>query len=185
MPLYTPPEPFDLNIKTSANILLGVSIGAGVGSVTFAAADSVVFVPFQVTRSFAATRMAAQNGVTASGNPRLGIYDRGGVLLASTAATAMSGTNVPQVIALSTATTLSAGLYFMALSNSGTTGTYRAMETAASVARLVMLGIRAADSGGIVTTPTIVDPTETTPLSTAVGVPIFAVLAYGASELAA
>ena len=146
-------EIVDLNAKSSSDNF-GIDIDNVGTDLVFGGANAVVFIPFVVYRSFAAQRMAVRNGGVASGNTRMGIYDRAAVLLASTAATAMSGASVVQIIDLSAAVTLGPGLYFMAISNSGTTGqyTYHGLGTASD-----LIGLRGATSGGIVTSPTIVD----------------------------
>ena len=71
----------------------------------------------------------------------------------------------------------------MALSNSGTTGTYGTHDINASAFTSVEFGIRHATSGGIVTGPTIVDPTATAfPLAE---IPILSILGFTSSQLVA
>lgn len=179
MPLYTPPEPFDSNVKRSSDLLRGEVTYNG-QTWTFAAASAVIFVPFTVTRQFSAQRASVCNGTTASGNTRVGIYDSLGGLLASTPATAQSGTSAEQIISLSAAVTLGPGRYFMALSNSGTTGSYLILEVPLQISS--SHGLRAAASGGIVTNPTIADPTTA---HFALGLPVFSILGFASNELVA
>ena len=183
MPLTIDARAYDRNAKTSLNVA-GMSFTVRDGDITFAAADAVIFVPFTVSRPFPAQRMSVENGTTVSGNTRMGLYDTVGALLASTAATAQSGAAAVQFIALSSAITLGAGLYFMALSNSGTTGQYGRFRAPSGDQNLSAVGVRGATSGGIVTSPTIVD-VSTSVISIDGYLPNISVLAFTASQLVA
>lgn len=179
------PERYDLNVKSSAE-LPGVSVTTATSAQAFVAAGGAVLVPFQVYRSFSAARMAVKNGGTVNGNTTMGIYDTSGSLLASTAATAQTGTSVVQIIALQAAVTLREGLYFMALSNSGTTGLYETYPSGPGSNHydITALGCRGIASGGIVDSPAIVDIT-TASLWDVRRAPALSVLAYASDELVA
>ena len=99
-------EAFDLNIKRSEEIFVGGHSVSFSNTFKFGSANAVVFIPFRVVRRFLAQRVTVTNGTIASGNTTVGIYNAGAVLLASTAATAMSGASVVQIIDLSAAITL-------------------------------------------------------------------------------
>jgi len=80
---------------------------------SLATTDAILY-PFIVTVPLQVTRMYHYNGGTAAGNFQLGIYNEDLSLLVATAATAQSGTSVPQWVDV-TDTTLQPGNYFMAL----------------------------------------------------------------------
>lgn len=177
--LFPDGDAFDLNAYSSGDHSI---IAAGSDVLAFATADAVFFAPFRVRRRFVASRMFAMNGAIAAGNTRLGIYDKDRALLASTPATAMSGTDVEQVISLSASVTLAPGLYFMALSNSGTTGQYVFFRILGGTGASHVVGFRAAASGGIITLPTIVDISSSI-FAVMDRVPFFGVLGFASNEL--
>lgn len=171
---------FDRNVKTSWDVLGPVSWNGR--NFSFAAAGAVAFVPFTVTRRFVATRMLISNGITANGNTTAGIYDVATTptLLRATAATAMSGTSTSQIINLTSVLVLNPGAYQMALSNSGTLGEYGNLVGLVAELGAIIGGVRAAAGGGIVTAPTLVDPTSAH--FTAGAWPAMAVLGFASNE---
>lgn len=100
-------------------------------SATWPSANRAIYVPFQIPETATFQRAYSYNGATANGNIDIGIYDLSGTRLASTGATAQSGTNAVQSIALTAAVTLTPGRYYMAMLGTSATGTV--MSHAASV----------------------------------------------------
>lgn len=107
--------------------------GGGPGSNTWPVANKAIFVPFLVQAPMVAVKMFTLNGATAAGNQDVGIYDVAGNRLVSIGSTAQAGTNAMQVHDI-TDTALSPGRYYMALVNSGTTGTYAAKTSIVAAA---------------------------------------------------
>ena len=158
----------------------------------FTAAGAVILIPFEVKRAFVVKRALVYNGGTVNGNTTVGVLSSARVLLASTAATAQAGASVGQIIDFTAATTLAAGRYFTMLSNDGTTGLYRGLGAgplAGDAFSITSLGIRAVASGGIVTLPTIVDPSASYFRGTSAGLfnnfPDVSILGFAANELVA
>lgn len=186
------PQRYDLNVKSSLE-LKGLTMEGASALLLwrFTAAGAVLLIPFRVDRRFPAVRMAASNGTTVSGNTQMAILemqldgaDWVARLLANTAAEAQSGSGLMQPLDLVTPITLYEGLYFKALSNSGTTGQYRAAFTQGDEHDINMLGCRAIASGGIVDEPTIVDVT-TAHVSSIRQVPHISILGFASNELVA
>jgi hypothetical protein len=70
------------------------------------------------------TGIAFFNGSVASGNIKGAIFDKSGAVLASTASTAMSGTDAFQRVALSSALQLAPGTYYVGLQVDNTTARF-------------------------------------------------------------
>ena len=83
---------------------------------------------------------------------------------------------------LSTPVALYPGLYFMAISNTTTTARYDAHAMSPAGPSVIMYGVRCASGGGIVTTPTIVDP-STAVVSVTDSLLMMGVLGFDADEL--
>lgn len=98
---------------------------AGATSQTWPTANKAIFVPFELHEDVTVVKLWAYNGATANGNTDIGIYNASGTRQVSAGPTAQSGTNVIQEFDVAD-TALTAGRYYMALVNSGTTGTYLA-----------------------------------------------------------
>lgn len=92
-------------------------------SAAWPSANLAIFVPFLVHTQIIAVKMFTSNGATASGNIDIGIYDSGQNRLVSMGSTAQSGTSAIQTFDIAD-TLLEPGVYYMALSQSGTTGTF-------------------------------------------------------------
>lgn len=118
-----PPAPVMSSVGLNSLGALVLNSGLASASTAWPAAARTIHVPLVIDRTVTVTQMFAYNGATAAGNTNIGIYDFGGALLVSMGATAQSGTSVIQVFNIAD-TVLSAGQYFMGMSNSGTTGTY-------------------------------------------------------------
>ena len=148
------PERFDLNFKTTLD-LPGVNKNAGGQEAAWGAAGAILFYPFDVTRAFTPIRVVVENGSIINGNTTVAVYDEDiEDILMSTAATAQTGADARQYINITTSVLLREGRYYKALSNSGATGRYSGFASF----RSVYSGVRQASSGGIVASPTIVDP---------------------------
>lgn len=107
------PESLGLDL---ANASLSVASGA------WPAANRCMFLPFVVYQPLIAVKMGVINGTTASGNLDIGIVDDQQNRLVSAGSTAQAGTTQLQVVDI-TDTLLEPGVYYMALSMDGTTGT--------------------------------------------------------------
>ena len=148
------PEIYDLNFKTTLD-LPGVNKNAGGQEAAWGAAGAVLFYPFDVKRAFTPIRVVVENGSIINGNTTVAVYDEDiKDILMSTAATAQTGADARQYINITTSVLLREGRYYKALSNSGATGRYSGFASF----RSVYSGVRQASSGGIVASPTIVDP---------------------------
>lgn len=97
--------------------------GLGSGSLAWPAANDAIFVPFNLSFPILAKRMAVANGAAVGGNSDAGIYTLDGRLIVSSGAILQAGTSVVQFLDIAD-TYLGPGRYYMALSNSGTTGRY-------------------------------------------------------------
>lgn len=91
-------------------------------SAAWPAANTAIFVPFTVYQPLIAVKMFCLNGGTASGNIDIGIYDDQQNRLVSMGSTAQAGTSTIQSFDIAD-TTLLPGAYYMAMNESGTTGT--------------------------------------------------------------
>lgn len=91
-------------------------------------ANQARFFPVVLETDFVVTDFWSYNGGTASGNRDIGLYDKQRNLLLSTGSVAQSGTSTIQTHNV-TDTEYPAGLYFIALAHSDTTGTYFRLTT--------------------------------------------------------
>lgn len=85
-------------------------------------ANRAVYIPVRVTRACVVRKLGASVTATATGNIDIGIYSQSGTRLVSTGSTAKT-TSTVQVIDI-TDTTLTPGLYYLALNNDTTTDTF-------------------------------------------------------------
>jgi hypothetical protein len=82
-----------------------------------------IFIPFSLPAPYVVRSLYSVNGATASGNLDMGIFALDGTLIVSKGSTAQSGTDTLQILSV-TATLLSPGRYFVALSSSTTAATF-------------------------------------------------------------
>lgn len=125
---YLPPvqvRPDPIFITTMSDVSLGVHLrllGANPSSQILGSQDAR-YVPFKLQHGVTVVKLMTYNGSTANGNTDVGIYNRGGVLLLSTGATAQSGTNTWQEFDI-TDRYLPPGLYYFGLISSSGTATF-------------------------------------------------------------
>lgn len=86
------------------------------------ATNRVVYIPFRLPFSYTARQLYVQNGSNATGNFELAVLNLAGIKLITTGTTAMSGTNAPQKVGLTTGGTLAPGRYFWGVTLSSTSG---------------------------------------------------------------
>lgn len=103
---------------------------AGTGqftSLAWGTANLAVHVPFYLPFRYPVRNLFVFNFATANGNTDIGIYNKDLVLIASSGATAQSGTSTMQFFAKDII--LEPGQYYMALSSSSTTATFACMQS--------------------------------------------------------
>ncbi len=99
-------------------------VGAGTyGTAAWPLTDKIIYSPIRVYEDFTVLRVCWQNGGTVNGNANLGLYDSTGAKLWETGSTGQSGANGPQFVNI-TDQPHSAGVYYIAMQHSNTTGTY-------------------------------------------------------------
>lgn len=108
---------------------LGGIAGAGLGtnapaSAAWPAANRAIYIPFMVTEQITVKKLWCYNGATASGNMNMALYNASFAQIANSeiGSTAQAGANVIQEFDI-TDVVLTAALYYLAIVNSGTTGT--------------------------------------------------------------
>lgn len=101
-------------------------------------ANLAVYVPVTLPAPFPVQRLWWYNGSTVTGNVDMGIYSKGGSLIASAGTTAQSGSAVPQYVAK--AVLLPPGGYYFALVCSGTTAAIQGHATW-TAANLNLIGV--------------------------------------------
>lgn len=94
----------------------------GTTSQVWPSANLALFIPFYVSRRTTITQIFCLNGATVAGNLDVGIYTQDGTRIVSSGSTAQAGANAIQALSI-TATQLSAGVYYMAMSMSSATAT--------------------------------------------------------------
>lgn len=130
----------------SVSAIIG-KIGA-VASAVWPAAQLALYVPFRIGQDVKISGFFWYNGATVNGNTDCGVYDSSGAKLTSSGATAQSGANAIQTVALGTPIIISAGnYYYLALMSTSATATYfRGPNLTAEEAR--QLGITDQESVG-------------------------------------
>ena len=110
----------------------------------------VILVPFMISSPYLVKSVFWLNGGTAAGNMDCGVYTAdASELLFNAGTTAQSGTSVPQAVALGTAVLLEPGTYYMALVNSGTSGTGVGPSTNITTQALESTGCAQAANGAL------------------------------------
>lgn len=133
--------------------------GSNPTSGAWPASNRALYVPFTLRTAATVYKVFWANGATASGNVDMGIFastsGKPGALVISTGSTAQSGTDTLQTIDIADTQLVGGVLYYMALVNSGSTGTfYRYTTPVANL--LTMLGCcQSATSLPLAANPTI------------------------------
>lgn len=134
-------HPYSLESIGSAIISNGGGGLSSAASATYPVANQAVYVPFLVGRPILVLQMFTYNGITASGNLDVGVYDSQQNKLFSIGSTAQTGTSSIQTFN-TTDTVLPPGLYYMALAMNGTTGTFiRGRVNAGTAASAAAVGV--------------------------------------------
>lgn len=107
----------------SIGVTLAARAFAAPGSAANPVANRAVYVPVRIPDTITVVKMFCHNGATVSGNVDLGIYTSGGTRLVSTGSTAQAGASIVQEFDI-TDTTLTPGLYYMALAADNATATF-------------------------------------------------------------
>lgn len=136
----TPILPRDLvTISTLSSGSIGSqSIASAPTSGTFPAANRAIYVPFRNTRQVTIRQLFSYNGAAAADNIDVGIYTENGRRLVSSGAVAQAGTNALQLYDV-TDFVLGPGLFYFAVSMSGTTGTLFRIGPSVSLTRIIGL----------------------------------------------
>jgi hypothetical protein len=113
-------------------ILSGMGFGSALG--TYPSANAAFYMPVSVHGKITVVKMFIENGATASGTVDVGIYDAGGARLVSSGSTAQTGTAAIQEFDI-TDTTLSPGLYYLAIAMDNTTGTLLRWSTSSALTK--------------------------------------------------
>jgi hypothetical protein len=96
--------------------------GGGFTSTTWPAANRAIYIPVLIPCLMTVTQFYHYNGSTASGNIDIGLYNVDYTRIVSSGATAQAGTTTLQTVDI-TDTQVPAGIYYIGISFSGTTGT--------------------------------------------------------------
>lgn len=99
-------------------------------STAWGTADVALYVPVYLGWQAKVYKLSVMNGGTVGGNTDVGIYNERGVRLVSSTPTLQSGTSTIQTFDV-TDTLLNPGVYYLALANTTTTGTYLCGTTTA------------------------------------------------------
>lgn len=120
------PQRFDINgavISSATSDSIGVQL-ANVGLVSsvgvWPAANLALFVPFRIASTLTVAKMFWNNNTAGTTSYDVGIYSASGSLLVSIGSTLSAGTTNPQVVDI-TDTTLTPGLYYMAMAANNVT----------------------------------------------------------------
>lgn len=139
---YTPPptrRPALAILTPWSNEAIGMNLAAyGLGSAfagaVLAAADTVFYVPFDLTESFVVVEVGWYNSsVVANGNAQVGAYNEAGTQLVECAATTTAGTNALQTINVTDTTLPGPGRFYMAFRASSTTDRFFRLAPAAGL----------------------------------------------------
>jgi len=108
----------DLGFASVAQTLRGLS-RKNVASTAWASANLALFVPVKIPSPVTICKLVVVYA-SGAGNIDVGVYNRDGVRLVSSGATAKSGTASEEHVVDVTDTFVSAGLYYLALASDGT-----------------------------------------------------------------
>lgn len=133
-------------------------------SAALATANQAYFFPFEIHEQVTAVKMFVMIGATAGVNVDVGIYDEAFNRLVSSGATAMGSINTLQIFDI-TDTVLPPGQYYMAISNSGTTGTVFLRSAADEIAQSCFPCLEMASAHALPATATPVKSTAGTPIT--------------------
>lgn len=130
-----PPSIINSSGPHSFGQAMGLTTANNYTSHAWPSANSAIYVPFVVAYPVTIVKIFWQNGSAVSGNIDVGIYGQDGTRLVSIGSTAQSGTTAVQSVDI-TDTTLSQGLYYMAMALDNATGQiYSIIPLAAAVVR--------------------------------------------------
>lgn len=107
---------------SSSGRFLAQSANTGQTAVAWPLANLALFVPFRVSQTIIAVKMFWFNGTAGTDSVDVGIYGQDGTRLVSSGSTLTSGASSKQEVDI-TDTTLTPGLYYMAMAMNGTTNT--------------------------------------------------------------
>jgi len=110
------------------------AMGLGSSAAGWPSNNKAVYTPFSVFSPVTIVKLFVVNGATVAGNIDVGIYDRGGVRLASAGTNIQSGTSVVQEFNI-TDLNLNPGLYYLAASLSNVTGTLEVWSPTVAIGR--------------------------------------------------
>lgn len=137
------------------------SLGQGPSSTSAALGTGVVFMlPFTMPAPYLIRSFWWANGSTVNGNMDMGIYSWNAFgttcqKLVSVGSTAQTGTSTLQIATPSSPYLLDRGSYYLAITNSGATGTTWGSTFAASTAATSMMPFITVTSGGMTSSVTI------------------------------
>lgn len=94
-----------------------------IAGATYPLANLIIYVPLRMPEAFTVKRVVAFN-VTANGNRNIGLYSSAGSKLWEIGSTGMTGANQTQFTDVSPDQSHAAGLYYLAIQHSNTTGNY-------------------------------------------------------------
>lgn len=112
------------------------SMGFSLSSLSWSTANKAIYIPVSIFATVTIVKMLVINGAAVSGNIDVGIYDRGGVRLASSGSTAQSGTSAIQEFNI-TDITLNPGLYYFACAMDNTTGTLETFSPSLAISKIM------------------------------------------------
>jgi hypothetical protein len=120
-------RPTEFFVNTMSNLSIGDALrdiaSANPASTAWATANQARYIPFRILSACTVLKLLTYNGATATGNTDVGVFDRNGVKLISSGATAQAGTSTWQAFD-TTDTLLVPGLYYFGLLSSSTTATF-------------------------------------------------------------
>lgn len=111
----------------SLGVELAALAAAAPASAAWPTANKAIYVPFELDEEVEVLQFWWQNGTTVgTDNVDVGVYDESGTLMGKTGATLSAGAAAAQTVTVANLT-LPAGRYYLAISVSGTTATFRAI----------------------------------------------------------
>lgn len=113
----------EFRVPASINTMAHIPVATGqiaLGTTTnWPSANLAIYVPVVVPERVTVVQLGWLNGTTTTGDADVGIYAEDGTKIVSTGATARSGASAMQYVDI-TDTVIGPGLFYLALSNSGT-----------------------------------------------------------------
>ena len=112
------------------------------GAIAWTTANTAIFIPIYLPYRATIRRWWWVNGSNPGSNADIGLYSRGGSLIASSGSTAQSGASAQQFVTLGTPVVVDPGTYFLAFTLSATTASRMTGVSAATVAFLRARGVQ-------------------------------------------